>query len=222
MNKMLLQLGMNAKEAENTIRTITTDQKNQVLAAVADHLVESTDKLLDANAADVTNAKQNHMPEGLVDRAYAESGEESRVWQEGLRQLVALEDPIGEVTGLKKRPNGLLIGQKRVPLGVVGIIYEARPNVTADAFGLCFKTGNVVILKGGSDAIHSNEAIVDCIRESLKACGVTENAIQLIADTSRETAAEFMKMNRVCRCADSERRQGSDQGGCEPEHDPGN
>ena len=194
MNKMLLQLGMNAKEAENTMRTITTDQKNQVLAAVADHLVESTDKLLDANAADVTNAKQNHMPEGLVDRLML-SPERIEGMAEGLRQLVALEDPIGEVTGMKKRPNGLLIGQKRVPLGVVGIIYEARPNVTADAFGLCFKTGNVVILKGGSDAIHSNEAIVDCIRESLKACGVTENAIQLIADTSRETAAEFMKMN---------------------------
>lgn len=194
MNKMLLQLGMNAKEAENTIRTITTDQKNQVLAAVADHLVESTDKLLEANAADVTKAKQNHMPEGLVDRLML-SPERIEGMAEGLRQLVALEDPIGEVTGMKKRPNGLLIGQKRVPLGVVGIIYEARPNVTADAFGLCFKTGNVVILKGGSDAIHSNEAIVDCIRESLKACGVTENAIQLIADTSRETAAEFMKMN---------------------------
>ena len=194
MNKMLLQLGMNAKEAENTIRTITTDQKNQVLAAVADHLVESTDKLLEANAADVTNAKQNHMPEGLVDRLML-SPERIEGMAEGLRQLVALEDPIGEVTGMKKRPNGILIGQKRVPLGVVGIIYEARPNVTADAFGLCFKTGNVVILKGGSDAIHSNEAIVDCIRESLKACGVTENAIQLIADTSRETAAEFMKMN---------------------------
>ena len=194
MNKMLLQLGMNAKEAENTIRTITTDQKNQVLAAVADHLVESTDKLLEANAADVTNAKQNHMPEGLVDRLML-SPERIEGMAEGLRQLVALEDPIGEVTGMKKRPTGLLIGQKRVPLGVVGIIYEARPNVTADAFGLCFKTGNVVILKGGSDAIHSNEAIVDCIRESLKACGVTENAIQLIADTSRETAAEFMKMN---------------------------
>lgn len=194
MNKMLLQLGMNAKEAENTIRTITTDQKNQVLAAVADHLVEATDKLLEANAADVTNAKQNHMPEGLVDRLML-SPERIEGMAEGLRQLVALEDPIGEVTGMKKRPNGLLIGQKRVPLGVVGIIYEARPNVTADAFGLCFKTGNVVILKGGSDAIHSNEAIVDCIRESLKACGITENAIQLIADTSRETAAEFMKMN---------------------------
>ncbi len=194
MNKMLLQLGINAKEAENTMRTITTDQKNQVLAAVADHLVASTDKLLEANAVDVTNAKQNHMPEGLVDRLML-SPERIEGMAEGLRQLVALEDPIGEVTGMKKRPNGLLIGQKRVPLGVVGIIYEARPNVTADAFGLCFKTGNVVILKGGSDAIHSNEAIVDCIRESLKACGVTENAIQLIADTSRETAAEFMKMN---------------------------
>ena len=194
MNKMLLQLGINAKEAENTMRTITTDQKNQVLAAVADHLIASTDKLLEANAVDVANAKQNHMPEGLVDRLML-SPERIEGMAEGLRQLVALEDPIGEVTGMKKRPNGLLIGQKRVPLGVVGIIYEARPNVTADAFGLCFKTGNVVILKGGSDAIHSNEAIVDCIRESLKACGIMENAIQLIADTSRETAAEFMKMN---------------------------
>lgn len=115
---------------------------------------------------------------------------------EGLVQIAALEDPIGEVTGMKKRPNGLLIGQKRVPLGVIGIIYEARPNVTADAFGLCFKTGNVVILKGGSDAIHSNEAIVNCIREALKECGVTEDAISLISDTSRETAAEFMKMNQ--------------------------
>ena len=114
---------------------------------------------------DVANAKQNHMPEGLVDRLML-SPERIEGMAEGLRQLVALEDPIGEVTGMKKRPNGLLIGQKRVPLGVVGIIYEARPNVTADAFGLCFKTGNVVILKGGSDAIHSNEAIVDCIRES--------------------------------------------------------
>ena len=194
MNKMLLQLGINAKEAENTMRTITTDQKNQVLAAVADHLIASTDKLLEANAVDVANAKQNHMPEGLVDRLML-SPERIEGMAEGLRQLVALEDPIGEITGMKKRPNGLLIGQKRVPLGVVGIIYEARPNVTADAFGLCFKTGNVVILKGGSDAIHSNAAIVDCIRESLKVCGVTENAIQLIADTSRETAAEFMKMN---------------------------
>ncbi len=194
MNEMLLQLGKNAKEAENTLRTISTNQKNRVLAAVADHLVESSEKLLEANAVDVSNGKKNNMPEGLIDRLLLTS-DRIEGMAEGLRQLVALEDPIGEITGMKKRPNGLLIGQKRVPLGVIGIIYEARPNVTADAFGLCFKTGNVVILKGGSDAIHSNEAIVECIRETLVLEGVTPDAIQLIQDTSRETAAEFMKMN---------------------------
>ena len=194
MNEMLLQLGKNAKEAENTLRTISTNQKNRVLAAVADHLVESSEKLLEANAVDVSNGKKNNMPEGLIDRLLLTS-DRIEGMAEGLRQLVALEDPIGEIIGMKKRPNGLLIGQKRVPLGVIGIIYEARPNVTADAFGLCFKTGNVVILKGGSDAIHSNEAIVECIRETLVSEGVTPDAIQLIQDTSRETAAEFMKMN---------------------------
>ena len=194
MNEMLLQLGKNAKEAENTLRTISTNQKNRVLAAVADHLVESSEKLLEANAVDVSNGKKNNMPEGLIDRLLL-TNDRIEGMAEGLRQLVALEDPIGEITGMKKRPNGLLIGQKRVPLGVIGIIYEARPNVTADAFGLCFKTGNVVILKGGSDAIHSNEAIVECIRETLVSEGVTPDAIQLIQDTSRETAAEFMKMN---------------------------
>ena len=194
MNEMLLQLGKNAKEAENTLRTISTNQKNRVLAAVADHLVESSEKLLEANAVDVSNGKKNNMPEGLIDRLLLTS-DRIEGMAEGLRQLVALEDPIGEITGMKKRPNGLLIGQKRVPLGVIGIIYEARPNVTADAFGLCFKTGNIVILKGGSDAIHSNEAIVECIRETLVSESVTPDAIQLIQDTSRETAAEFMKMN---------------------------
>ncbi|MDO5798078.1 MAG: glutamate-5-semialdehyde dehydrogenase [Eubacteriales bacterium] len=194
MNEMLLQLGKNAKKAETELRNITTNKKNEVLEAVAAHLVECTEKLLEANAVDVEHGRANQMPEGLVDRLLL-TKERIEGMAEGLRQLVSLEDPIGEVTGMKKRPNGLLIGQKRVPLGVVGIIYEARPNVTADAFGLCFKTGNVVILKGGSDAIHSNKAIVDCIRETLSAHEVTEDAIQLIEDTSRETAAEFMKMN---------------------------
>ena len=194
MNERLLQLGKNAKKAETELRNITTNKKNEVLEAVAEHLVECTEQLLKANAVDVAHGRENQMPEGLVDRLLL-TKERIEGMAEGLRQLVSLEDPIGEVTGMKKRPNGLLIGQKRVPLGVVGIIYEARPNVTADAFGLCFKTGNVVILKGGSDAIHSNKAIVDCIRETLCSHGVTEDAIQLIEDTSRETAAEFMKMN---------------------------
>ena len=194
MNERLLQLGKNAKKAETELRNITTNKKNEVLEAVAEHLVECTEQLLKANAVDVAHGRENQMPEGLVDRLLL-TKERIEGMAEGLRQLVSLEDPIGEVTGMKKRPNGLLIGQKRVPLGVVGIIYEARPNVTADAFGLCFKTGNVVILKGGSDAIHSNKAIVDCIRETLRSHGVTEDAIQLIEDTSRETAAEFLKMN---------------------------
>lgn len=195
MNEMLIELGKKAKAAEDSLRTISTDKKNQVLSAVADHLVACSETLLKANETDVNNGKATHMPEGLVDRLLL-TKERIESMAEGLRQLVGLEDPVGEVTGMKKRPNGLLIGQKRVPLGVIGIIYEARPNVTADAFGLCFKTGNVVILKGGSDAIHSNQAIVDCIRETLKEQGVTEDAIQLIADTSRETAGEFMKMNQ--------------------------
>lgn len=195
MNEMLNRLGINAKAAETEMRNLSTNKKNEVLLAVADKLVKDAQTLINANRLDVETGKRNHMPEGLIDRLLLT---ESRIegMAEGLRQVAALDDPVGEVTGMKKRPNGLLIGQKRVPLGVIGIIYEARPNVTADAFALCFKTGNVVILKGGSDAIHSNEAIVNCIRETLNEQGVTEDAIQLISDTSRETAAEFMKMNQ--------------------------
>ena len=195
MNEMLEKLGQNAKDAEVVLRNLSTNDKNRTLGIVAQALVDHTEEILKANALDVENGRKNQMPEGLIDRLML-TPERIEGMADGLRQLVGLEDPIGEVTGMKKRPNGLLIGQKRVPLGVIGIIYEARPNVTSDAFGLCFKTGNVVILKGGSDAIHSNTAIVKCIREALKVAGITENAIQLIEDTSRETAAEFMKMNQ--------------------------
>lgn len=194
MNEMLQTLGKNAREAEVILRNLDTAKKNQVLEAVADRLVTDAGVLLDANAIDVENGRNNQMPEGLIDRLMLTQARIEGM-AEGLRQVASLEDPVGEVTGMKKRPNGLMIGQKRVPLGVIGIIYEARPNVTADAFALCFKTGNAVILKGGSDAIHSNTAIVSCIRSALKAEGITENAISLIEDTSRETTAEFMKMN---------------------------
>ncbi len=138
MNELLEKMGRNAKAAEICTRSLSTNDKNRVLQAVADRLVACTKELLQANALDVENAKQNHMPPGLVDRLLLN---EQRIegMAEGLRKLADLEDPIGEVIGMKKRPNGLLIGQKRVPLGVIGIIYEARPNVTADAFGLCFQ-----------------------------------------------------------------------------------
>ena len=191
----LLEICKQAKAIAPKIGILDTNTKNQALLAVADFLVKEQNSILDANKIDIENGKKNHMPEGLLDRLLLTQARIEGM-AEGLRQVAALDDPVGEVLGMKKRPNGLLIGQKRVPLGVIGIIYEARPNVTADAFGLCFKTGNVVILKGGSDAIHSNEAIVECIRETLKAQGVTESAIQLISDTSRETAAQFMKMNQ--------------------------
>ncbi len=191
----LEQIGAKAKEAESTLRILNTDKKNQVLTSAAELLVAEAEELIAANQKDLETARENHMPQGLVDRLMLN---EARIAQmaEGLRQIVTLDDPIGEVSNMKLRPNGLMIGQKRVPLGVIGIIYEARPNVTADAFGLCFKTGNAVILKGGSDAIHSNIAIVDVLRRALAANDVDENALQLIEDTSRDTARAFMKLNR--------------------------
>ena len=195
MNEMLEILGKNAVDAENILRNLSTNKKNQILRQAAEQLVKDTDKILAANAIDVQKGRENQMSEGLVDRLMLDA-ERIKGIGEGLRQVADLDDPIGEVLGMKKRPNGLLIGQKRVPLGVVGIIYEARPNVTADAFALCFKTGNAVILKGGSDAIHSNQAIVESIRKVLARNEVTEDAIALIQDTSRETASEFMKLNQ--------------------------
>lgn len=190
----LLEICKQAKEIAPKVGILDTNTKNQTLLAVADGLIAEQDSILEANRIDIENGRKNHMPEGMLDRLLLT---EARIAQmaEGIRQVAALEDPIGEVLGMKKRPNGLLIGQKRVPLGVVGIIYEARPNVTADAFALCFKTGNVVILKGGSDAIHSNIAIVAAIRKALAKEGLPEQTIALIEDTSRETATAFMKMN---------------------------
>ena len=191
----LLEICKQAKEVKQQIAVLSTVQKNQALSAVADKLVEKQKKLIDANSIDMENGRKNQMPEGLLDRLLLT---EARIAQmaEGLRQVVSLEDPVGEVISMKKRPNELMIGKKRVPLGVIGIIYESRPNVTADAFGLCFKTGNVVILRGGKDAIHSNQAIVECIQEALAEQDLPKEAISLITDTSHETARKFMHMNR--------------------------
>ncbi len=190
----LLEICQQAKGVKQQIAVLPASQKNDALLAVADKLEKSRERLTAANAIDMENGRKNQMPEGLLDRLLLT---DNRIAQmaEGLRQVVGLEDPIGEVLSMKKRPNGLMIGQKRVPLGVIGIIYESRPNVTADAFGLCFKTGNVVILRGGKDAIHSNRAIVACIQEALEEQGLPKEAILLITDTSHETAREFMHMN---------------------------
>ena len=190
----LIQIGKKAKAAKENIRLLETARKNQILRQAAAYLSAHAEEILRANEKDMEQGRKNGMSEGLLDRLLL-TRERIAGIGEGLCQIADLEDPVGEVIGMKKRPNGLLIGQKRVPLGVVGIIYEARPNVTADAFGLCFKTGNVAILKGGSDAIHSNQAIVHCLRATLKDQGVEPDALLLIEDTSRETASAFMKLN---------------------------
>ncbi len=190
----LEELGIAAKKAEPQLIQLTTEEKNKALMAVAEGLVADAEKILTENAKDIENAKANHMAEGLVDRLLL-TKERIEAMAEGLKQVAALEDPIGEVLETFERPNGLKVVQKRVPLGVIGIIYESRPNVTADAFGLCFKTGNVVILKGGKDAIHSNTSITASIRSTLKQLHISEDAVQLITDTDRETTKAFMKLN---------------------------
>ncbi|MEG0812655.1 MAG: glutamate-5-semialdehyde dehydrogenase [Clostridium sp.] len=192
---MLTEIGKNAKEASGKLCVLSSVQKNRGLEYVADALLQGEQEILSANEEDVIKAKSGGMNPGMIDRLLL-THQRVMAMSEGLQQIVSLEDPVGEVLGMKPRPNGLLIGQKRVPLGVIGIIYEARPNVTADAFGLCFKTGNAVILKGGSDALESNKAIVRWIRKGLLAAGLPENAIQLITDTDREVTREFMKLNR--------------------------
>ena len=185
----------NACMAKKQLGKLSTGEKNNVLVKVADALCENTDAILSANAIDIENGKKNNMSEALIDRLKLTAARIEDM-AKGLKQVADLPDPIGEVTDMTRRPNGMTIGKKRVPMGVIGIIYEARPNVTSDAFGLCFKTGNAVILKGGSDAINSNKKIVEVIRQAVGENGITEDAVQLIEATDRETTTKFMKMNK--------------------------
>ena len=191
----LEQIGQKAKEAEPLLRVMNGEKKNQVLLRAAEYLVKDTEFILSANETDMENGRERGMKEGLLDRLKL-TEERIEGMAEGLRQIAALPDPIGGVISEWTPENGLDIRKVRVPLGVIGIIYEARPNVTADAFGLCFKTGNPVVLRGGSDAVHSNLAIVEVLQKALTDCGCPASAIQLLEDTSRETAAAFMKLNR--------------------------
>lgn len=191
----LLEIGRRAKEVSRLLNKMGTTEKNNGLLRAANALIEGEKEILEANSLDIKKAQENGMNQGLIDRL-ALNSKRIAAMAEGLTQIAGLEDPIGEVISMKRRPNGLEIGKRRVPLGVIGIIYEARPNVTADAFGLCFKTGNAVILKGGSDALLSNMAIVSCIKKGLREAGAPEDAILLITDTSRETTKQLMKMNQ--------------------------
>ena len=190
------ETALRARAVKPAVAKLSTDLKNQVLKDAAARLVSEAPAILEANALDMENGRAKGMPQGRLDRLYLDEKRLEGI-AEGLLQVASLDDPIGEVLDLKKRPNGLLIGRKRVPLGVVGVIYEARPNVTADVFALTFKTGNAAVLKGGSDAFHSNLAIVRVLREALAENGVDPDALMLIEDTSREAATEFMKLHGI-------------------------
>lgn len=191
----LEQLCKKAAAAKYELQAMSTEAKNAILLQCADVLESCKEEILKANKRDMENAVEKGMPQGLQDRLCLT---ESRIeaMADGLRQIAELPDPVGELMDSFTRPNGLRIEKRRVPIGVIGIIYEARPNVTADAFGLCFKSGNVVILKGGSDALHSNRKIVEVLKETMTENGVSADVLGLIEDTGRETTAAFMKMNR--------------------------
>ena len=189
----ITDIGKKAKEVSAAMGILGSEKKNEGLRAAAAALLEGEVEILTANQEDVIKATKAGMSSGLIDRLEL-TPKRIEDMADGLLSVAALDDPIGEVLSMKVRPNGLTIGQKRVPLGVIGIIYESRPNVTADAFGLCFKSGNAVILKGGSDALDSNKAIVKWLRTGLKNAGLPEDALQLITDTDREVTKEFMKM----------------------------
>ena len=187
-------LGKAAAAVKYELACMTEEEKNRALLAAAAGLIRDTDRILTANAKDVADGEAKGMHPGLVDRLRL-TKERIQAMAEGLKQVSALPDPVGEVLDSFTRPNGLKIEKRRVPLGVIGIIYESRPNVTADAFGLCFKAGNACILKGGSDALSSNLAITESLRASLKECGINPDAVQLITDTDRAVTEQFMRMN---------------------------
>lgn len=191
----LSALGNRAVAAKYEMQLLDTETKNNALLKAAKQLVADTEQILAANREDIQRGEQNGMHPGRIDRLRLDEGRIKAI-ADGLLQIAKLPDPIGETIDTFERPNGLHISKVRVPLGVIGIIYESRPNVTADAFGLCFKSGNAVILKGGSDAIHSNIAITASLRKSLKLSGVTEDAILLIEDTDREVTREFMRLKQ--------------------------
>src|SRR5438105_5013639 len=192
-------LGRRAKAAASTLATTSTAAKDNALLAAADLLVERTGEVLAANAQDVARAEASGTTATVVDRLRLNRSRVEGMAQ-GLRQVAALPDPVGEIIEGWARPNGLVIEKVRVPLGVVAIIYENRPNVTSDAFGLCLKAGNAAFLRGSSAALRSNKAIAAALREGLAKAGLPQDALTLVADTGHEAAIEFMRLRDSIDC----------------------
>ncbi len=193
MNTELNQKGFDAKQASYTLASLSAEKKNEALEKIAAKLIENTDKIIAENKIDVDNSRAKGTSEVMLNRLTLDKKTIEGI-AEGIRQVATLEDPIGEVMSMTKRPNGMLIGKTRVPIGVIGIIFEARPNVTADAAALCLKSGNAVILRGGSEAINSNKILVSIMQDALKECNLPTACIQLVEDTSRQTATELMQL----------------------------
>ena len=193
MNELIIK-GKKAKEVSFTLSNLSTAEKNKGLNVMADYLIKYSDEIIEANRLDLQASIEKGTSKTMLDRLALDKNR-IEAMANGLRQVSSLPDPVGEVISMWTRPNGLQIGQRRVPMGVIGIIYEARPNVTSDAAGLCFKAGNAVILRGGSEAINSNKAIVKALVEGLKSVELPEESIQLIENTSREVATEMMRLN---------------------------
>ena len=191
---MLTELGKRAKKAEAVLMTASTAQKNNALFLIAAALNENAGDILAANALDIENARANKMKSSLIDRLALDEKRISSI-ASGVKEVALLEDPVGKTLSGTTRPNGLVIEKVSVPLGVIAVIFEARPNVTADAAALCLKSGNSVILRGGKEAFHSNKAIADIMRAAVKNAGLPEDCIQLVEDISRESATALMKMN---------------------------
>jgi glutamate-5-semialdehyde dehydrogenase len=189
----MVSVGRQARAAARHIARATTGAKNRALATMADALVSAGSALLEANARDLAAAKAKKLDAALVDRLTL-SRRTIDAMADGLREIAALSDPVGEIVNLKYRPSGIQVGQMRVPLGVIGIIYESRPNVTADAAGLCIKSGNAAILRGGSEALHSNQAIAACVHEGLRAVGLPASAVQVVETTDRAAVGELITM----------------------------
>ena len=190
----LIEIGKRAKRATGELANLNSEQKNKILVRVAELLEEQSESLLKANAMDLKQGEDMGLKGAIMERLTL-SKERIGGIADGLREVAQLDDPIGEIEEMKKRPNGLLIGKKRVPLGVVGVIYESRPNVTADVAGLCIKTGNVCVLRGGKEAFQSNNAIVNIFHEAIEAMGLDPNMVQLVQNTKRESAVAMMKLN---------------------------
>lgn len=193
--KEIIEIGKRARKASYELAHLSTFEKDAILDGVAKKMLASVSSLLVENKKDLEQAAEMGLKGAIVDRLTL-SKERIEGIAEGLIQIAALDDPIGEVLEMKKRPNGLMIGKKRVPLGVVGVIYESRPNVTADVGGLCIKTGNVCVLRGGKEAFHSNLAIVNIFRKVIEELGHDPDMIQLVTNTTRESANALMKLNQ--------------------------